>query len=293
MKFRPPFSILSMERLRKRPLMFKFLQNHKRDSKITYYLENSDAGIDREHYLNLCLINVIATLIAIYVLSTTALVIAGVNLPYIISLAIALLFGLFVFSTQIMYPKVYFLRKQKNLERNLMPGLEDILVQLSSGVPLFNIMVNISTSDYGELSVEFKKAVHKINAGIPQIEVLEELGETNSSIYFRRALWQISNGMKSGNDISTIIKDSLRGLNEEQVIQIQNYGNKLNPLIMFYMLVTIILPALAVTFLTIISSMVGLGKNLTIAMYLGMFGMVVLVQIMFLGIIRSSRPTLA
>ena len=293
MKFRPPFSILSMERLRKRPLMFKFLQNHKRDSKITYYLENSDAGIDREHYLNLCLINVIATLITIYVLSTTALVIAGVNLPYIISLAIALLFGLFVFSTQIMYPKVYFLRKQKNLERNLMPGLEDILVQLSSGVPLFNIMVNISTSDYGELSVEFKKAVHKINAGIPQIEVLEELGETNSSIYFRRALWQISNGMKSGNDISTIIKDSLRGLNEEQVIQIQNYGNKLNPLIMFYMLVTIILPALAVTFLTIISSMVGLGKNLTIAMYLGMFGMVVLVQIMFLGIIRSSRPTLA
>ena len=293
MKFRPPFSILSMERLRKRPLMFKFLQNHKRDSKITYYLENSDAGIDREHYLNLCLINVIATLIAIYVLSTTALVIAGVNLPYILSLAISLLFGLFVFSTQIMYPKVYFLRKQKNLERNLMPGLEDMLVQLSSGVPLFNIMVNISTSEYGELSAEFKKAVHKINAGIPQIEVLEELGETNSSIYFRRALWQISNGMKSGNDISTIIKDSLRGLNEEQVIQIQNYGNKLNPLIMFYMLVTIILPALAVTFLTIISSMVGLGKNLTIAMYLGMFGMVVLVQIMFLGIIRSSRPTLA
>ncbi len=293
MKFRPPFTILGIERLKKRPLMLKFLQKHNRDSKLAYYLDNSEAGIDREHYINFCIINLITTLMIIYVLSTTALVIAGVNGPYILSLGVSFLFGIFVFSTQLFYPKVYFMRKQRNLERNLMPGLEDMLVQLSSGVPLFNIMVNISTSDYGELSVEFRKAVHKINAGIPQIDVLEELGEKNSSVYFRRALWQISNGMKSGNDISTIIKDSLRNLNEEQVVQIQNYGNKLNPLIMFYMLVTIILPALAVTFLTIISSMIGLGKNLTIAMYLGMFGFVVLIQIMFLGIIRSSRPTLA
>ncbi|MGV8142706.1 MAG: type II secretion system F family protein [Candidatus Pacearchaeota archaeon] len=292
MRFRPPFTFLGIERLKKRPLIFKFLQQHKRDSKLTYYLENSDAGIDREHYLNLCIINLLTTLIVTYMLSTTALVIARVNLAYILSLGVALLFGIFVFATQLVYPKVYFMRKQRNLERNLMPGLEDMLVQLSSGVPLFNIMVNISTSDYGELSVEFRKAVHKINAGIPQIEVLEELGETNSSVYFRRALWQISNGMKSGNDISLIIKDSLRSLNEEQIVQIQNYGNKLNPLIMFYMLVTIILPALAVTFLTIISSMIGLGKNLTISMYMGMFGFVVLIQVMFLGIIRSSRPTL-
>ena len=293
MRFRPPFTIIGIERLKKRPLILKSLQKHNRNSKIAYYLENSDAGIDREHYLNLCLINLITTVIITYILSTTVLVFAKVRFPYISSLGVAALFGAFIFFTQLVYPKVYFMRKQRNLERNLMPGLEDMLVQLSSGIPLFNIMVNISTSDYGELSVEFKKAVQRINAGIPQIEVLEDLGDKNSSIYFRRALWQISNGMKSGNDISVIIKDSLRGLNEEQVVQIQNYGNKLNPLIMFYMLVTIILPALAVTFLTIISSMVGLGKNLTISMYMGMFGFVVLIQIMFLGIIRSSRPTLA
>lgn len=292
MKFRPPFTLLAIERLKKRPLIFKALQQHKRDSKLTYYLENSDAGIDREHYINVCLINLLTTLIVTYLISTTGLVLARVNSPYILSIGVALLFGIFIFFTQLVYPKIYFLRKQRDLERNLMPGLEDMLVQLSSGVPLFNIMVNISTSDYGELSVEFRKAVHKINAGIPQIEVLENLGETNSSVYFRRALWQISNGMKSGNDISRIIKDSLKNLNEEQIVQIQNYGNKLNPLIMFYMLVTIILPALAVTFLTIISSMIGLGKNLTISMYAGMFGFVVLIQIMFLGIIRSSRPTL-
>jgi len=55
---------------------------------------------------------------------------------------------------------------------------------------------------------------------------------------------------------------------------------------------TIILPALAVTFLTIISSMIGLSKNLTIAVYIGLFVFVIFVQIMFLGAIRSARPTL-
>ena len=194
--------------------------------------------------------------------------------------------------SQINYPRVYFNKKQRGLERNLMPALEDILVQLSSGVPLFNILVNISVSDYGEISNEFKKAVKKINAGTPQIDVLEELGEKNSSSYFRRTLWQISNGMKSGSDISTVIKGSLRLLNEEQIIQIQNYGNKLNPLIMFYMLVTIILPALAITFLTIIASMVGLNKNVTMIIYGGLFTFTIFIQIMFLGAIRSSRPTL-
>jgi len=173
-----------------------------------------------------------------------------------------------------------------------MPALEDMLVQLNSGVPLFDILVNISSSDYGEISNEFKRAVKKINAGMPQVEVLEQLGEKNSSIYFRRTLWQISNGMKSGSDISEVIKGSLRLLSEEQIIQIQNYGNKLNPLIMFYMLMTIILPALAITFLTIISSMIGLSKNLTIIVYIGLFATAIFIQIMFLGAIRSARPTL-
>ena len=34
-----------------------------------------------------------------------------------------------------------------------------MLVQLNSGIPLFDILTNISNSNYGELSLEFKKAV--------------------------------------------------------------------------------------------------------------------------------------
>ena len=180
----------------------------------------------------------------------------------------------------------------KEIEKNLISALEDMLVQLSSGIPLFSILVNISSSDYGELSNEFKKIVRRINAGLPDIDVLEEAGEKSSSIFFRRTLWQISNGMKAGSDISVIIRDNISALNEEQLIQIQNYGNKLNPLIMFYMLITIILPALAITFLTVISALINLPKSTTTILYIGLFVVIVLIQIVFLGVIRSARPSL-
>ena len=166
------------------------------------------------------------------------------------------------------------------------------MVQLNSGVPLFTILVNISSSDYGELSNQFKEAVKEINAGLPQIEVIERLGDKNPSEFFRRALWQISNGMRAGSDISIVIKSTIKSLNDEQLIQIQNYGNKLNPMIMFYMLSSVILPALAITFLTVISSLTNFSKQGTAAMFIFLFLFVVFLQLMFIGVIKSMRPSL-
>ena len=141
---------------------------------------------------------------------------------------------------------------QIDIENNLIPALQDMSVQLNFGIPLFRILINISSSDYGELSIEFKKAVKKINAGSPQLDVLEEMGEKNPSLFFRRALWQISNGMRAGGDISVVIRESVRSLSEDQVIQVQNYGNKLNPTIVFYMLISVIIHALSITLLKIL-----------------------------------------
>ncbi len=120
------------------------------------------------------------------------------------------------------YPKILADKQQKGIERNLLAAMEDMLIQLSSGVPLFTILVNVSASGYGQLSLEFKKAVKKINAGFPQIEVIEELGKKNHSILFRKALWQISNGMKAGSNITEVVRDIIHSLNEEQFLQIQN-----------------------------------------------------------------------
>ncbi len=292
MKFKIPFTFSGIERLKHLSKPFVRYFKHKKSSKLGEYLKNADAGLTREEYLAISARSALILFVFATIIIATILLSFRVSYFYFLSIAISAPIALFAFASQILYPKLYSSRKEKDIEKNLIPALEDILVQLNSGVPLFTILVNISSSEYGELSNEFKRAVKKINSGIPQIEVLEDLGEKNSSIFFRRTIWQISNGMRAGSDISIIIKESIKSLNEEQLIQIQSYGNKLNPMIMFYMLSSIIMPALAITFLTIIASLVGLPESVSIILFLTLFGVVIFIQIMFIGVIRSLRPTL-
>ncbi|MBX4196279.1 type II secretion system F family protein [Candidatus Pacearchaeota archaeon] len=292
MKFRIPFTVASLDKLKKRADYLRKYVKYKKNASLHLYLENCDVTISREEYLSIVLNKFIVAFVIVLLVLTPTLTLVGATSPYLMSLGITVLFSGFMAFSQLLYPKIYVGRKQKNIERNLIPALEDMLVQLNSGIPLFSILVNVATSDYGELSKEFKKAVRKINAGLPETDVLEELGEKNISVFFRRTLWQLSNGMRTGSDISVVIKDSVKSLAEEQLIQIQNYGNKLNPLIMFYMLISVILPALSITFLTIISSMVNLPKQATTLMFVGLFVVVIIVQLMFLGTVRSLRPSL-
>lgn len=292
MKFKIPFTRTNAEVLKKKSKFFLKRVGYKKDTKLERDLKNSDIELTREEYLAICLRSFSIVFVFLFVLSTTILVLLKVGLFYLFGFLVALIFSLFVFFSQRVYPGIYVARRQRDIEKNLISALQDILIQLSSGIPLFNILVNVSDADYGELSIELKKAVRRINSGEPESEVLDDLGRKNPSVFFRRALWQISNGMKSGSDMGMVIKDSIKALSEEQLIQIQNYGNKLNPLIVFYMLISVIIPALSITFLTIISSMINLPKTPTYLLFVGLFVFVILVQIMFLGMIRSKRPSL-
>src|SRR3989344_5477198 len=98
--------------------------------------------------------------------------------------------------------------------------------------------------------------------------------------------------MRAGSDISIVIEESIKTLTEEQLLQIQNYGNKLNPLIMFYMVISIIIHALSIALLTIISSMINLPSTITMFLFIALFIFAILIQVVFLGIIRSARPSL-
>jgi len=292
MKFQIPLTFSEIGKLKIRSRFIATHIKYKSKSKLEEHLKNSGIDIKREEYLAICLNTFFIALLLLFIFSSTTLIFLKVKYFYLFGFAFALMFSSFVFFSQIAYPSIYVMRREKNIEKNLISALQDILIQLSSGVPLFSVLVNISAADYGELSVEFKKAVRKINAGSPEQEVLESLSKRNPSKFFKRTLWQISNGMNAGSDMTFVIGDSIKSLNEEQMIQIQNYGNKLNPLIVFYMLIAVIIPALSITFLTIISSMINLPETTTMILFIGLFVFVILIQIMFLGLIKSKRPSL-
>jgi pilus assembly protein TadC len=254
-------------------------------------LKQAEMRLSPKEYISMCIVSTIFFFLIFGFLFMFLMGAFGVQKAYM-GFVISFIFAGFTFLQQMMYPKMLVRKRIKGIERNLLASLQNMLIQLNSGVPLFNILVSISKGDYKEVSEEIGKAVREINAGKPQVDALEEIATTNPSLLFRRALWQIVNGMKSGSDMSGVINESIVAIAEEQVLQIQRYGGQLNPLAMFYMLVAVIVPALSMTFLITMSSFMSLNDFGLKLLFWGLFGMVMFFQLMFLGVIKSRRPNL-
>ena len=173
------------------------------------------------------------------------------------------------------------------LEADLLNSLQHMLVEIKSGVPLFNSMVSIS-DDYGEVSEEFRKVVKEINAGKSEIKALEEASRRNPSLYFRRTLWQLTNSIKAGSDIGDTLEAIVHNLTQEQIIEIRKYGQELSPYTLIYMLIAVIMPTLGITFLIILSSFAGIEiPKLTFPVII--IGLAIF-QYFFMGIIKTKRP---
>src|SRR3989344_4418010 len=110
MKFHIPFTVVSLDRLRKRHKFFKSLIKHKKKSALQDHLSNCDTLITREEYLNVVFTSFSLFFIVLTVILTTVLALLNVNLFFVYGPLVALLFALFVMYSQLVYPKVYSVR---------------------------------------------------------------------------------------------------------------------------------------------------------------------------------------
>jgi archaeal flagellar protein FlaJ len=188
------------------------------------------------------------------------------------------------------YPNVKASMRARRMEQELVFAGRHMLIELKSGVTLFDSMLGISR-DYGEVSLEFNKVVEKVTLGVPLGVALHEVADSNPSQYFKRMVLQMANSIASGSDVSLTLEASLDQISKEQAISIKAYGQKLNPLVMFFMIFGIILPSLGVAFIIIMTSFLG-GTGITFGSS-ALFGVLVaigLIQFIFLSMVESSRP---
>jgi len=261
-----------------------------KNKKFQAYFLQANIPLKPEKYLAICLTSLLFDLILLTAILLVISYLGKASLYY--APIISIFLSLFIFIQQINYPKVLVAKKVRNIEGNLLPALRAMSVQLTAGVTFFNALKNISRSKYGVISEEFQKAINSMESGTPTLEALERVSQNNPSIFFRRTVWQIMTGMGAGADISNVLREIVKSLNQEQITEIQAYGGKLAPLSMFYMVIAIIFPALAVTFILVLSTFVqALGENYKVILF-SVMGMVVLLQIVFLGMIKSGRPPL-
>ncbi|PJA16398.1 MAG: hypothetical protein COX63_03360, partial [Candidatus Diapherotrites archaeon CG_4_10_14_0_2_um_filter_31_5] len=176
------------------------------------------------------------------------------DLFLVTGLAGGILLGFFVLIQVAMYPKIKGKQKTREIERNLIFALRTMTVEIKAGVSLFDALNIIAQGDYGALSTEFTIAVKEIETGTMEEVALERIARYNPSIFFRRSIWQIINGMKAGADVSDVMQELVQTMIREEKLQITRYGNSMKLLSLMYMMLGVIIPSLGVTFLIVLSS---------------------------------------
>jgi len=193
----------------------------------------------------------------------------------------------FVFFSVAYRPKIKAKKIARQVEKNLPYALRHMLIEVSSGISLYQAMVSV-TDDYEEASDEFQKIVADIQGGKSQIEALEDsIGRTQSQMY-RRTMWQLINSIKSGSDVTTTLESLVDTIMEEQKLKVQNYGEDLNPFILMYLMLAVIFPSLGVTLMIVMSSFTGFDIDETL--FYMIIGGLILFQTFFLNLIKTRRP---
>lgn len=244
-----------------------------------------------EHDPDIFLASALFRGIQIGLVVTSALLIFGFttqqNQIIIGSIVGAPLLSFFGFLTFANYPKIKAKRRSRKLEKDLPYALRHMLIEVRSGIALYEAMVSVS-EDYGEASKEFNRIVKDINGGKPQIEALEDSIVRNPSTQYRRAMWQMINALKSGTDISNTLETLVESMIKQQKLEVKRYGKELNPYVLVYLMIAVIVPSLGVTFMIVLSTFtgVGLGKFT----FYQIIGGLILFQLFFLNFVKSKRP---
>ncbi len=197
------------------------------------------------------------------------------------------LITLFMFFYFFQLPNVKINRIDREINKEIVYAGRFLVVEIESGVTLYDAMKNMSKS-YPVVGAYFKLITGKINIGTAMEDAVSEALDLSPSQSLTRILWQISNSLRTGSDIAAPLRTVIETLVKEQQIMVTEYGRKLNPLAMFYMLIAIIVPSLGVTMLTIVSIFAGIKLDLPILLIIA--GGIGFMQFMFVAMINSIRP---
>ncbi|MGC9190971.1 MAG: type II secretion system F family protein, partial [Candidatus Micrarchaeia archaeon] len=141
----------------------------------------------------------------------------------------------------------------------------------------------------GAASKEFGRIVERVQLGMPLEDAIDETVAETKSLSFRRIMLQASVSIRAGADVVSALQSVIDQISQERIIELRRYGQRLNAIAMFYMLFGIILPSMGIAVVTILTTFIALFTVTTSLLAFVLVGLVFL-QIVFLMMIRSSRP---
>lgn len=193
----------------------------------------------------------------------------------------------FAFFYFLRYVDVKVEKMKRNINQEVVFAGRFLIIELESGVPFYDAFINLS-KNYEIVGPFFNEIVEKVNLGTTMEEALNEAISITPSSELRKLMWQVLNSMRTGADVANSLNAVIDQIVRQQQIAVKEYGRKLNPLAMFYMIIAVILPSLGTTMLIVLATFLGFSMPLVALLIVA--GLVGFIQLMFFAIIKSARP---
>ncbi|MDP2665968.1 MAG: type II secretion system F family protein [Candidatus Diapherotrites archaeon] len=196
--------------------------------------------------------------------------------------------GMSALGLHLIYPRLLAQKNAVEVDQSLTYALKSLLIQVNSGVGLYDAMSNVARAGYGHISEEFEVVVQEINAGVTEAAALERLALRTDSHFLKKVVWQLVTSIRTGSSVSAALQAISQSLSDFQSRHIKDYAAELNMWILIYLLIAAAVPTIGITFLVILSSIGGTSVgNDTIFMTIGF---AFIIQVLLIGFIGTRIP---
>ncbi len=193
----------------------------------------------------------------------------------------------FMFSYFIKSPEVKINKISRNISKELVFAGRFLIIEMEAGVPPYETFKNMA-GNYKAIGIYFHEIVSKIDLGTPIEDAINQTIEDVPEEGLKKILWQVLNSINTGAEVVGSLRMVVEQIVREQRVAVEEYGKKLNPMAMFYMMMAVIVPSLGITMFIILTTFIGLNLSLPFLLMISM--LIGFVQFMFLSLIKSSRP---
>ena len=260
---------------------------------IRYDLRNLGIEDPPEHYCAVALLSaaVWALLIAFMVGVALSMSEALVLPAKIIIAFLAFLVGTLFFTLlHLAFPRIIARGIAAKIDHELIFAMRDMLIQVNSGIPLFNTLENLGNSSYKHVGPEFRSVATNVKGGSSLIDELESMAIRTQSEYLKKVAWQLVTSIRAGANLSSTIKGIVKLLVDYQFSLFKSFNAELNFIILIYLMIAAVLPTIGTTVMVIFSVFGMLG--VTPEIFAGVVAVGFLGQIGIIGYVKMKRPSL-
>ena len=197
------------------------------------------------------------------------------NLPLFLIGALILIFLIpLLYKFWFGFVDVQIAKAGREIDSDILFVSEFLLVSLESGLPLGNSIQRISKLNRPG-GIFFNRIFTEFKTGKDLELALEEGSTYCPSESMRVLLKRLKDSLTIGVDLKSVLENYIEEASEKKIIEIKGYSKKLNPIIMMYLLLGIVLPSLGITFFILAATFLQITpqflKLILICIFLVMF----------------------